>query len=155
VGAVRAFLDDLHAALSDERARHLGHVLPITEGFTFGDAADLTDRASRIALGWAAVLGGRSFHTRMHRRGHQGELHSSTVERAIDEALLARLDPSGRLDFSDPDAVIDLETVRDEAGMAIWTRADLGRWPLLRHGLGLPAVTSTIASGREPDAGNP
>lgn len=137
VADVRRFLDELHASLADERARHLGHVLPVTERFTFDDAADLTARASQIARGWAGTLAGQRFHCRMHRRGHRGELHGAGVERAIDEALLAALDPPGRIDFADPDAVIDLETIRDEAGMALWTRADLQRWPLLRHGLGL------------------
>lgn len=147
VADVRAFLDQLHAALGDPRAQHLGHALPVTERFTFEDAADLTDQASRIALGWAPELAGRAFHTRMHRRGRRGELHSSDVERAIDEALLARLDPPGRIEFVDPDAVIDVETLRDEAGMALWTRADLARWPLLRHGLGLRAPKPPPAPG--------
>jgi tRNA(Ser,Leu) C12 N-acetylase TAN1 len=139
VGDVRAFLDELHAHLGDEPARHLGHVLPVTDRFTFHDAADLSNRASRVALGWTAALAGRSFHTRMHRRGHHGDVHSNDVERAVDEALLAALAPAGRIDFADPDVVIGLETVRDEAGMALWTRDDLTRWPLLRHGLGLRA----------------
>jgi hypothetical protein len=38
----------------------------------------------------------------------------------------------GTLSFSDPDAIIAIDSVDDRAGMSLWTREDLKRHPLLR-----------------------
>jgi len=40
----------------------------------------------------------------------------------------------GKVSFTDPDAVIAIDTVDDRAGMALWTREDLARHRLLRPG---------------------
>jgi hypothetical protein len=45
---------------------------------------------------------------------------------------LARRGTPGRFEPDDPDLVIAIETIRDEAGLALWTRAELDRYPFLR-----------------------
>ena len=110
-------------------------VVPAAECFTFAGAEDFEARARDIVLGWAPRLHGRSFHVRMHRRGFKGRLSSQHEERFLDEALLARLAAAGapgRIDFEDPDAVIDVETVDNRAGLSFWTREDLKRYPFLK-----------------------
>jgi hypothetical protein len=41
----------------------------------------------------------------------------------------------GSISFTDPDAVIVIDTVDDRAGLAIWTREDIARHRLLRQDL--------------------
>ena len=38
----------------------------------------------------------------------------------------------GRISFTDPDAVIVIDTVDDRAGLAMWTREDIAHHRLLR-----------------------
>jgi hypothetical protein len=53
----------------------------------------------------------------------------------IDDALLAALEKNGvpgSVSFDDPDAVLAIDSVDNRAGMALWTRDELKRHPLLR-----------------------
>jgi len=113
----------------------LSRVMPAQQGFRFGGPEEFEKKARDIVLGWAPRLRGKSFHVRMHRRGFKGHLSSQAEERFLDEALLAQLEvegAAGRIDFDDPDAVIDVETVDDRAGLSFWTRDDLQRYPFLK-----------------------
>jgi tRNA(Ser,Leu) C12 N-acetylase TAN1 len=63
------------------------------------------------------------------------KLSSQAEERSLDDSILERLrelGQPGRLDFEDPDYVIDIETVGERAGLSLWSRDDLKRFPLLR-----------------------
>jgi tRNA(Ser,Leu) C12 N-acetylase TAN1 len=40
----------------------------------------------------------------------------------------------GRIDFSNPDYVIDIEMVGNRAGLSIWERGDLRPYPFLGVG---------------------
>lgn len=113
----------------------LSRVMPATDGFTFEGAEDFEAKAREIVRGWAPRLRGKSFHVRMHRRGFKGKLPSQQEERFLDEALLDELETQGvpgRIDFADPDAVIDVETVDNRAGLSFWTREELARYPFLK-----------------------
>jgi tRNA(Ser,Leu) C12 N-acetylase TAN1 len=113
----------------------LSRVVPAADGFTFESPEDFEAKAREIVFGWASRLHGKSFHVRMHRRGFKGRLPSQQEERFLDEALLARLQEEGEpglIDFEDPDAVIDVETVDNRAGLSFWTREDLKRYPFLK-----------------------
>ncbi len=115
----------------------LSRVVPAEADFTFDGPEDFEARARDIVLGWASRLHGKSFHVRMHRRGFKGRLSSQHEERFLDDALLGRLDEDGapgRIDFADPDAVIDIETLDDRAGLSFWTRDDLKDYPFLKVG---------------------
>lgn len=113
----------------------ISRVVPAAESFRFEGPADFEARAQEIVLAWAPRLHNKSFHVRMHRRGFKGRLSSQQEERFLDRVLLAKLADDGapgRILFDDPDAVIDVETVDDRAGLSFWTRDDLDRYPFLR-----------------------
>ena len=72
---------------------------------------------------------------RVHGRGLGRYLHTQDTERLIDDVLLAALEKEGvpgAVSFDDPDTVIAIDSVDNRAGMALWTRDDLKRHPLLR-----------------------
>jgi tRNA(Ser,Leu) C12 N-acetylase TAN1 len=118
-------------ALYDAIAR----VAPAHRSFEFQSAEELEDKARSITLEWLPRLAGRSFHVRFHRRGPRHAMRSPDVERHLDDALLHALQEAGtpgKLSFSDPDAVIVIDTIDDRAGISLWTREDLARHRLLR-----------------------
>jgi tRNA(Ser,Leu) C12 N-acetylase TAN1 len=133
---VRALLEEI-AQLPAELCFFdtISHVVPITNKLWFSTVDELEQKAQDVVLAWAPRLAGKSVHVRMRRRGHKGEIHGIELERRIGRALLgelARRGAPGRFALDDPDAVIAIEMLRDEAGLALWTRADLERYPFLR-----------------------
>ena len=113
----------------------ISRVAPAMRSFEFHSTEDFLAAAKQIALEWLPHLAGRSFHVRLHRRGSRQNLRSPDVERNLGEALLEALKEAGTpgtLSFSDPDAVIAIDTVDERAGIGIWTREDLTRHHLLR-----------------------
>lgn len=133
---VRALLDQIAELPTDERFfATVSHVVPIMHKVTFATADDFERKTRDVVLAWAPQLAGKSVHLRMRRRGHKGELHGLDLEQRIGRALLgelSRLGTPGRFALEDPDAVIAIETIRDQAGIALWTRADLECYPFLR-----------------------
>jgi len=133
---VRALLEQIARLPADEHFfTTISHVVPVTHKLAFATAEDFERKALEIVLAWAPELAGKSLHVRMRRRGHKGELHGLELERRFGRALLdelARRGTPGRFVLDDPDAVIAIETIHDEAGLALWTRADLERYPFLR-----------------------
>lgn len=113
----------------------ISRLAPARVAFNFRDVAEFETKAREAALSWVPDLAGKSFHVRLHRRGFKGTLTSPDEERFLDEALLDALDAAGTpgsIAFDDPDAVIDVETIDNRAGMAFWTREDLQRYPFLK-----------------------
>ncbi|NDY42701.1 hypothetical protein G3N55_07590 [Dissulfurirhabdus thermomarina] len=112
----------------------LARVVPVTVTFPFRDAEEFRARAAAAVRCWVPDLLGKAFHVRMHRRGFRGRLRSPEEERRLDELLLGELEARGgpgRIAFEDPDAVIALETVGGRAGLSLWRREALRRYPLL------------------------
>jgi tRNA(Ser,Leu) C12 N-acetylase TAN1 len=131
------FLRDYSAMLSAEPGiqNDISRAIPLMETFEFRDREEFEDKARAIALSWVPRLKGLSFYVRLHRRGLKGALQSPAEERFLDEALLAALEEAqapGRISFEEPDAVIDIESIGHRAGMSLWTREDLARYPFLR-----------------------
>jgi tRNA(Ser,Leu) C12 N-acetylase TAN1 len=110
----------------------LSHIIPAQRTFTFSSAEEFEARARDIAILWAPMLAGKSFHVRLHRRGFKGTLSTPKEERFLDETLLDALeslgDP-GRITFTDPDAILQIETIDGRAGVSLWQRKDLQRYP--------------------------
>ena len=80
------------------------------------------------------MLKGKSFHVRLHRRGFKGTLSTPKEERFLDEALLDALEAEGapgHIAFTDPDAILQIETIDGRAGLSLWQREDLQRYPFL------------------------
>ena len=119
-----------HPALYDAISR----IAPAMLGFDFDSADDFLEKAKSIVIEWAPQLAWNSFHVRFHRRGAACDLPTPDVERSLDNALLETLrgvGTPGSVSFSDPDAVIAIDTIDNRAGMGLWRRADLERHRLL------------------------
>ena len=52
-------------------------------------------------------------------------------ERFLDDVLLTVLGGGGRMLFTDPSMVIEIETIDGRAGMSLWTRDEIQRCPFL------------------------
>ena len=125
------------AAAHPESLSCVARVAPADRTFTFQTAEEFLARARDAVLALAPSLAGRSFHVRVHRRGFRGALHSHEAERALAGAILETLEAAGRpgrVALEDSDAVVAVETIGSQAGVALWTREDLARWALLRPG---------------------
>ena len=113
----------------------LSRVVPAQAVFAFQTPEEFEDKAREAVLRWVPDLAGKSFYVRLYRRGFRGRILSPEEERFLDQVLLSALEDRGtpgRIDFDDPDLVIDVETVGNRAGLALWTREDLARYPFLR-----------------------
>jgi tRNA(Ser,Leu) C12 N-acetylase TAN1 len=115
----------------------LARVAPVETTFTFSSAEEFEARGRAATAGYAPALAGKSFHVRIHRRGFKGRLSGHAEERALADSLLQAVSASGvaaRVSFDDPDLVVAIETVGSQAGVALLSRDDLARHPLLRPG---------------------
>lgn len=113
----------------------ISRVAPAMRRFEFHSVEEFRDCARSIATEWLPRLAGRSFHVRIRRRGFGQVLTCQTEERWLAEAILAALQAAGTpgtIRFDDSDAVLTIDTVDDQAGMALRTRDDLACYSLLR-----------------------
>lgn len=113
----------------------VSRALPVAHSFDFHSREEFEAKAREIAFAWLPMLAGASFHVRLHRRGLKGRIVSPEEERFLDRALLQALEEAGTpgsIDFDDPDMIIDVETVGSRAGLSLWRREDLERYPFLR-----------------------
>ena len=130
---LEAFLDKVTA--EPGIMNDISRVTPLKDTFDFQSAQDFETKSRAIALSLLPRLHNCAFHVRLHRRGMGKALNSHQEERFLDEALLAALEEArapGRISFEDPDIIIDVETAGDRAGLSLWTRDDLERYPFLR-----------------------
>ncbi len=137
VDDVPAFVDQLGELMqqSPETAESISRVAPATHTFDFDSAESFEEQAGGVALGWVAALADKSFHVRLHRRGFKHQLHSQDEERFLDHILLDALAAAGtpgQIDFDDPDAIVSVDTLGGRAGMSLWTRDKLERYPFLK-----------------------
>lgn len=112
----------------------LARVVPLAVTFNFESAEHFETQARDAVLQWAGQLVGKSFHVRVHRRGFKKELPSPKEEQMLAEVLLEATQKPGApatISFDDPDAIIAVETVDNRAGLSLWSREDLRRYPLL------------------------
>jgi adenylyl- and sulfurtransferase ThiI len=132
-----AFLADVDAAVRQDAAlrESLARVMPVTTSFAFQDAAQFEDRAREAAAMWLPNLAGQVFHVRMHRRGFKGRLSSQEEELFLDHFLIDSLQQQGsdaELGFDNPDFILALETLGQQAGMSLWSRQQIAGYPLLK-----------------------
>lgn len=133
----REMLEVLRARSLDrpDSLSFLARLVPVTQTFIFNAADEFENKAKEIVLTWAPQLANKSFHVRLRRRGFKGRLSSVDEERFLDTVLLESLEQNGtpgRIAFESPDAVIAIETVGTWAGLSLWTREELERYPFIR-----------------------
>lgn len=113
----------------------ISRVAPAMRTVDFHSSEEFTERLRAILLEWSARLCGSSLHVRIHRRGDKHILRTADAERLLDDLLLDVTAAAGaacRISFTDPDAIIAIDTIDDRAGVGLWTRDDLARHHLLR-----------------------
>ncbi|MGW8273054.1 MAG: THUMP domain-containing protein, partial [Thermodesulfovibrionales bacterium] len=101
----------------------------------FQSADEFETQAADAVRGFAPAISGKSFHVRIHRRGFKGRFSSPEVERRLDAALLEVLEREGStatIRFDDADAIIAIETVSNRAGVSLWSRDSMERYPFIR-----------------------
>jgi tRNA(Ser,Leu) C12 N-acetylase TAN1 len=134
---IQSFLEAVGKMYSDEPelADSISRVMPVFRTFGFQTVEEFETGAREEIVTWSADLAGKSFYIRVHRRGFKAQISSHDVEKRLSETLLEKLETSGmpgRIDFGNPDAVIAVETVGTRAGLSLWSREDLARYPFLK-----------------------
>jgi tRNA(Ser,Leu) C12 N-acetylase TAN1 len=137
VPEVRSFPEQLQALTAEDPAlaQALSRVVPVMEKFRFQSREGFDRQLRDRSLALVPTLRDKSFHVRMHRRGFKGVLSSQAEERTVAELILAGLsaeNAAARVAFADPDFVVALETVDDQAGISLWSRDELRRYRWLR-----------------------
>lgn len=137
VDSIESFLRQLQARIASEPSLKecLSHVIPVSTTFVFQSPEEFESKAKQAVTPWLPALANKTFHVRMHRRGFKDRLSSQSEEQLLDHHLmeqLARAGFGGRIGFADPDVIIAVETVNQWAGLSVWTREDLHRYPFLK-----------------------
>jgi tRNA(Ser,Leu) C12 N-acetylase TAN1 len=133
----RAFTDWLAERIAQEPGllNFISRVVPAAQLFDFHDAEEFAAKAREAVLGFRPALAGRSFHVRMHRRGFRHQLSAHEEERRLGAAVFEALQAAGTpatVTFDDPDAIVVIETVGARAGVSLFAREDMQRFPFLR-----------------------
>ena len=112
----------------------IARFVPVAQTFFFSSADEFAAKAQEAALTVVGDLEGKKFHARMRRRGFKKRISSIEAETSLDKLLLDELTKrgaTGTISFTDPDAVIAIETVGQLGGLALFTREELARYPFL------------------------
>jgi tRNA(Ser,Leu) C12 N-acetylase TAN1 len=131
-----AFLEALREARSSGApwAQRLARVIPVDAVFWFTPAT-FVDRLKETVTPLAQRIGGGSFCVRVERRGFAGEIDAQAAERAVGEHIHALAAAQGKTlhtAFDDPDVVVAAETVGNECGVALLSRALRRTYPFVR-----------------------
>lgn len=131
------FLDGLRAALDASPALRLslGKVVPIDVAVRFPGPGEFVDAVMAGLEPHRERLRGRSFFVRVTRRGFRHALVTTDAEREIGARLYAWLETQGdrpAVRFTDPDVIVAIETIRDEAGIGLLTRELRAAYPFVR-----------------------
>jgi tRNA(Ser,Leu) C12 N-acetylase TAN1 len=113
----------------------LARVVPVTCTFSFQSPEEFETKAKEAVLYWLPQLEGKKFYVRMHRRGFKGRISSLEEEHFLDKILLeelVKIGNPGQITFENPDAIVVVETVGQQAGLSCWTREEWQRYPLLK-----------------------
>ncbi len=134
---VAAMLESLKQMMTSDPGSlaFLARIIPVSHVFIFQSPEEFETKAQEIVMGWIDTLAGRSFHVRMRRRGFKGKMSGLDEEHFLDRLLLEALEKKGipgRITFEDPDVIIAVETVGPWAGLSLWRREDLQRYPFVK-----------------------
>lgn len=134
---VAAFLDDLRSTLARDAslANTVSRIIPVTDHFSFSAPEEFERKARAVVANWVPELVGKRFYVRMQRRGFKGRLSSHDEEQFLGRFVVERTAVAGAeasVDFDDPDIVIVVETLGQQAGLSRWTREQLQKYELLR-----------------------
>jgi len=136
VAEIAEFLENLRKDLEEQTdvASLLSHVIPVSEKVDFETPSEFERKAGDILKKWAPEIKGKTFHVRVHRRGFRSKMSSEEEERLLGGQIYDTLQEAGaecEVDFDDPDAIVAVEILGKEAGLSLWTREDLDKYPFL------------------------
>ena len=139
VGSVEdraAFLDRVAEGLARDALlpTALARLLPIDHTLRFTLDSALEDIAT-VAEPLVHGMAGDAFFVRVERRGLKGRLHTPTLERDLADRVWRMLEARGRVprvDFGDPDGVLVVETLGDQAGITLLSRALRAKYAFVR-----------------------
>ncbi|MGZ3770378.1 MAG: hypothetical protein ACXVCP_11205 [Bdellovibrio sp.] len=112
----------------------ISRLIPIMRSFIFNSREEFETKVNLIVEEWINRIEGKSFYVRMHRRGFKETMSSLDEELSLDNFILTKIhekEKSARISFSDPDFIIDLETINNQAGISLWSREDLKNYSFL------------------------
>lgn len=113
----------------------ISRVAPAMRDFDFLSEAEFVEKAKSIIREWLPRLAGRSLHVRLRRRGTKHDLQTQEAERLFNDAVVdatTQAAAPSKISFTDPDVVIEIDTVDNRAGLGMWTREELARYRMLR-----------------------
>ncbi|MBE9502705.1 MAG: hypothetical protein IME96_00845 [Proteobacteria bacterium] len=113
----------------------VARIMPVSQTFNFHKPEEFEEKAREVVKYWIPALSGKGFHVRMHRRGFKGRLSTLKEEQFLDNYLIESLEKrkaSGHITFTEPDFIIDIETVAQRAGLSLWSKEDLEGYPFLK-----------------------
>ncbi len=113
----------------------ISRVAPAHRTFDFQTCDDLLTRVKLVIDEWSPRLAGCRCYVRLHLRGMRHDLPVHEMERRLDLEIVektGRIDRPASIVFTDPDAIIAVDTIDNRAGLALWTRDELRRYTVLR-----------------------
>jgi tRNA(Ser,Leu) C12 N-acetylase TAN1 len=130
------FLETLRQAW--EAKPFLSHILstaiPVQKVFPF-TLENLMERLQQEALAFLPQIDEKPFYVRVKRRGHKGEVSSLEVEQSLDHFLLNELaarGQQGRIDFHEPEVILFVELLHNQAGLTLITKEMKQRYPFIK-----------------------
>ena len=132
----RGAMENLLAKMAEEplAGAAIARFVPVSLTFYYKNVEEFEKKALKSIFFLTKDLGGKKFHVRMHRRGFRKRISSMEEEVFLDRVLLEALEKrgdAGSISFTEPDTIVVIETVGQRAGMAIFTREELARYPFL------------------------
>lgn len=113
----------------------ISRVAPAMRCFDFETADEFVSNTIAILREWSPRLAGLTFHVRLHRRGAKHDLATQETEHLFNDVVIDATTKAGspaKVSFTDPGAVIAVDTIHGRAGLGLWTREDLAQHRLLR-----------------------
>ena len=113
----------------------IGKAIPIERTLRFAGPETFADDVTAALETLLERIAARTFFVRIFRRGFRGSIDSTRLEGELGARLVALLEARGehpRVRFDDPDVVVSIETLRDEAGIALLDRELRAAHPLIR-----------------------
>lgn len=112
----------------------ISRVTPVMRSFVFNSRDEFENKVKRHTEEWLDRLTKKTFYVRMHRRGFKESMKSVNEEQFLDRYILNSLQERGtsaKVSFEDPDYIIDIESLNNQAGISIWSRDDIRAYPFL------------------------
>jgi len=137
VANIEVFLKQLHQQFDEEPQLFdcIARVLPVSHTFSYKTPEEFEAKAEALTTPWGVKLAGTRFHVRMHRRGFKGRMSSQEEEKNLADILMCLLAERGEtasVDFYNPDFIVVIETIGQQAGVSLWSREELLRYPLIK-----------------------